>query len=50
MDIVNPELRPALRQVSQFLSGLTYNDASLELGRQFTATWNGAIPKAFTKA
>jgi acetyl esterase/lipase len=29
MEIVNPELRPALKQVSQFLSGLKYNDASL---------------------
>lgn len=28
MDFVNPELRPALWQVSQFLSRLTYNDAS----------------------
>ncbi len=29
MEIVNPELRPALNQVSQFLSRLKYNDASL---------------------
>ena len=40
METVNPELRPALQQVSQFLSRLTYNDASLpELRHLMEATW-----------
>lgn len=40
MKFVNPELRPALQQVSQFLSRLTYNDASLpELRRLMEAMW-----------
>lgn len=39
MEIVNPELRPALNQVSQFLSRLKYNDASLpETRRLMRAT------------
>jgi hypothetical protein len=38
MEIVNPELRPALKQVSQFLSGLKYNDASLPETRRLMGT------------
>jgi acetyl esterase/lipase len=42
MEIVNPELRPALRQASQFLSGLTYNDASLPEIRRLMGTMSPA--------
>jgi len=38
MEIVNAELRPALKQVSQFLSGLKYNDASLPEIRRLMGT------------
>src|ERR1700756_318219 len=38
MDLVNPELRPALMQVSPFLSRLKYNDASLSELRRLMET------------
>ncbi|KAA6465455.1 alpha/beta hydrolase [Acidobacteria bacterium AB60] len=43
MDFVNPELRPALRQASPFLSELTYNDASLPRLRQLMRTWDAPL-------
>ena len=42
MEIVNPELRPALEQVSQFLSGLKYDDASLPEIRRLMGTTSPA--------
>jgi len=42
MAIVNPELRPALQRVSQFLSGLTYNDVSLPAIRRLMGTTSPA--------
>lgn len=40
MEIVNPELRPALQKASPFLSKLRYSDAALpELRRLMSATW-----------
>lgn len=42
MAIVNQELRPALQQVSQFLSGLTYNDVSLLEIRRLMGTTSPA--------
>jgi len=42
MEIVAPELRPALKQVSPFLSRLKYNDASLPETRRLMGTTSPA--------
>lgn len=43
MDFVNPELRPGLQRASQFLAGLTYNDASLSRLRQLMRAWDSPL-------
>jgi acetyl esterase/lipase len=43
MDFVNPELRPGLQRASQFLSRLTYNDASLPMLRQLMKAWDAPL-------